>query len=303
MVQPVLSAMTDSSVIAAFMAQARLPPRFADLAARLHVPLAARIAQAAAGHDAPLLVGLCAPQGAGKSTLTALVTRLLRHRGMKTANLSLDDLYLTHAERLGLGRTVHPLLRTRGVPGTHDIALGLEVLEALARPGRVLLPRFEKAADDRAQVSDFEPFEGPARVILLEGWCVGAQAQPEAALADPVNALERDEDAAGVWRGFANAALAGPYRALFDRIDLLVAMTAPDFATVRAWRGQQEQRLRQDLAAQGRDPELAMDEKALDRFVAHYQRLTEWIARDLPPRADIAIRLDADREPVEMRGL
>lgn len=292
----------DSREVAAFMAQAGLPPRFAGLADRLHIPLAARIARACAGRDRPLVVGLCAPQGAGKSTLTALVTRLLRRRGLKTANLSLDDLYLTHAERLVLGRTVHPLLRTRGVPGTHDIPLGLGVLDALAYPDRVLLPRFDKAADDRAPVADFEPFEGPAQVILLEGWCVGARAQPEAALDEPVNALEREEDPAGVWRGFANAALAGTYRALFDRIDLLVALTAPDFATVRAWRGQQEQRLRHDLTAQGRDPRLAMDEMALDRFVAHYQRLTEWIARDLPPRADIAIRLDADREPVEMRG-
>lgn len=293
----------DSREVAAFMAQAGLPPRFAGLAARLHIPLTARIAGACAGRDTPLVVGLCAPQGAGKSTLTALVTRLLQRRGLKTANLSLDDLYLTQAERLVLGRTVHPLLRTRGVPGTQDIALGLSVLDALAHPGQVRLPRFDKAADDRAPAADVEPIEGPAQVILLEGWCVGARAQPEAALDEPVNALEREEDPAGVWRGFANAALAGPYRALFDRIDLLVVMTAPDFATVRAWRGQQEQRLRHDLAAQGRDPRLAMNDMALDRFVAHYQRLTEWIARDLPTRADIAIRLDADREPVEMRGL
>mgnify|MGYP000394969811 CR=1 FL=1 len=295
--------MTGDSQIAAFMAQAGLPPRFADLAAGLHVPLAERIARDAEGRNRPLVVGLCAPQGAGKSTLVSLVTRLLRGRGLKTANLSLDDLYLTRAERLALGEAVHPLLRTRGVPGTHDVGLGLEVLNALARPGRVLPPRFDKASDDRAPVAQLEPFDGPARVILLEGWCVGARAQPETDLAQPVNALERDEDPAGLWRRHANTALAGPYRALFDRIDLLVVMTAPDFPTVRAWRGQQEQRLRQDLAAQGRDPALAMDEAALDRFVAHYQRLTAWIAKDLPPRADIAIRLDANREPVETRGL
>ena len=285
------------------MAQAGLPPRFADLAARLHLPLVARIAQAAEGRDRPLVVGLCGPQGSGKSTLTALVTRLLRRRGLKTANLSLDDLYLTHAERLVLGQTVHPLLRTRGVPGTHDVALGLGVLDDLSRAGSALIPRFDKAMDDRAPVVDWEQFDGPAGVILLEGWCMGALPQSKAALLEPVNALERDEDPGGVWRRYANAALAGPYRALFDRIDLLVVMTAPDFPTVRAWRGQQEQGLRGKLIAQGRDPALAMDEAALDRFVAHYQRLTEWIVEDLPPRADIAIRLDANREPVETRGL
>ena len=289
--------------IAAFRAEAGLPETFADLAARLHAPLAARIVEAAAGRDRPLIVGLCGPQGAGKSTLTALVTRLLRVQGLATANLSLDDLYLTRAERRALGETVHPLLRTRGVPGTHDIALGLRVLDALAGSGPTLIPRFDKAVDERAPIAAWTRFEGRARVILLEGWCVGARPQPPAALAQTVNALERDEDPLGVWRGFANTALATRYRAVFDRIDLLVALTAPDFAIVRAWRGEQEQRLRQDLAAQGRDPALAMDAAGLDRFVAHYQRLTQWMATDLPPRADIAVGLDAGRWPVEIRGL
>ncbi len=295
--------MTDDGQIAAFMAQAGLPASFADLVARLHIPLAARIAEMAAGREEPLVVGLSGPQGSGKSTLTALVTQLLRSRGLRTANLSLDDLYLTQAERKRLGQTVHPLLRTRGAPGTHDIALGLGALDDLTRAGPALIPRFDKVTDDRAPAADWERFDGPADVILLEGWCIGARPQSEAALIEPVNALERDEDPAGVWRRYANAALAGPYRALFDRIDLLVAMTAPDFPTVRVWRGQQEQRLRDSLAAQGRDPALAMDEAALDRFVAHYQRLTAWIAEDLSPRADIAIRLDANRQPLELRGL
>ena len=241
------------------MARAGLPASFADLAARLHAPLAARIARMAAGREAPLFVGLSGPQGSGKSTLTALVAQLLRSRGLRTANLSLDDLYLTPAERARLGQTVHPLLRTRGAPGTHDIALGLGVLGDLSRAGPALIPRFDKAADDRAPVADWERFDGPADVILLEGWCLGARPQPDAALVAPVNALERDEDPAGVWRRYANTALAGSYRALFDRIDLLIVMTAPDFPTVRLWRGQQEQRLRKSLAALGQDPARARD--------------------------------------------
>jgi D-glycerate 3-kinase len=293
----------DHDVIAAFMDEEHLPAAFADLATRLHLPLAARIAKAAEGRDRPLVVGLCGPQGSGKSTLVGLVTRLLRGRGLATANLSLDDLYLTKAERVALAQQVHPLLRTRGVPGTHDISLGLGVLDDLARAGPTLIPRFDKAADDRAPMSGWSPFEGPAAVVLLEGWCVGARPQPEAALAAPVNALERDEDPVATWRAFANTALAGGYVDLFARIDLLAVMTAPDFATVRAWRGEQERRLREHLQSEGRDPALAMDEAALDRFVAHYQRLTEWIAQDLPDCADIAIRLDADRRPIEARGL
>ena len=293
----------DRALIAAYVDEERLPASFADLATRLHLPLTARIVAAAEGRERPLVVGLCAPQGAGKSTLVGLVTRLLRARGLATANLSLDDLYLTKAERQDLAARIHPLLRTRGVPGTHDVGLGLTVLDDLARAGPTLIPRFSKADDDRAPASEWSRFEGPAAVVLLEGWCVGARAQSAVDLAAPVNALERDEDPAATWRTFANDALAGPYAELFARLDLLAVMTASDFATVRAWRGEQERRLRARLADEGRDPTWAMDDAALDRFVAHYQRLTEWIAQDLPDRADIVLRLDADRQPVATRGL
>lgn len=290
----------EAATVAAFVRDEGLPPDFAALAERLHRPLAARIAAWAAEPDArpALVVGICGPQGSGKSTLAGLVARLLAGRGLKTAVLSIDDLYLTRAERARLAREVHPLLATRGVPGTHDPALGLSTLDALGRPGAHPLPRFDKAADDRAPEADWPRVEGPVDVVLLEGWCVGARPQPPEALAAPVNALERDEDPDGAWRGFANAALAGPYAALFARLDRLVLLTAPDFAVVRAWRGEQEARLRQRLAAQGRDPGLAMDDGALDRFVAHYERLTRWIAEDLPGAADLVIRLDAARRPL-----
>jgi D-glycerate 3-kinase len=288
---------SEAAIIAAFVRDEGLPADFADLADRLHRPLAARIAGWAAEGATPLVVGICGPQGSGKSTLAALVGRLLAARGLKVATLSIDDLYRTKAERARLAREVHPLLATRGVPGTHDPALGLAVLQALGRPETTALPRFDKAADDRAPETSWPRVEGPVDVVLLEGWCVGARPQPAARLAAPVNALERDEDPNGVWRGFANAALAAPYATLFARLDRLVLLTAPAFAVVRAWRGQQEARLRARLAAEGRDPALAMDEAALDRFVAHYERLTRWIAEDLPGAADVVIPLDGDRRP------
>ena len=265
-----------------------------DLAHSLPGPLAERIAGWARGRGTPLVVGLCGPQGSGKSTLAALLVERLQARGLKVAALSIDDLYLTRAERLDLARDAHPLLATRGVPGTHDVALGLSTLDALARPGDVALPRFDKAADDRAPRTDWPVFAGPADVVLLEGWCVGARARPPAALAVPVNALERDEDPDGTWRAFANAALAGPYAELFARLDRLVLLLAPDFTVVRAWRGEQEARLRERLA----DPGRTMDDPALDRFVAHYERLTRWIAEDLPAVADIVVRLDERRRPL-----
>src|SRR6185437_8649015 len=78
--------------------------------------------------DGPLVLGLCGAQGSGKSILARSLADRFASRGRRVAVLSLDDLYLTKAERSRLAQEVHPLLGTRGVPGTHDVALGLQIL-------------------------------------------------------------------------------------------------------------------------------------------------------------------------------
>src|SRR3546814_3769900 len=87
-----------------------------------------------------------------------------------------------------------------------------------------LLPRFDKASDDRLPEARWERAAAGTRLLLLEGWCVGALPQAPAALAEPVNALEREEDADGVWRAFVNRALAEDYRPLFGRLVRLVLL-------------------------------------------------------------------------------
>jgi D-glycerate 3-kinase len=283
----------DPDWLAAFLRDERLPTEFAAEVERLHAPLAARIAAVAMGPA--FVVGICGPQGSGKSTTVRVVAALLEARGLRVATLSLDDLYLPRADRAALARDVHPLLRTRGVPGTHDVALGLAVLDGLAEQGQTALPRFDKAGDDRAAAETWPVVEGPVDVVLLEGWCVGARPEPTEALAAPVNALERERDPDGAWRAHVNAALAGPYRPLFGRLDMLVLFTAPDFATVLAWRREQEAKLRARLAERGELAGHAMSDEEVAVFVQHYERLTLHIAREVPARADIVIALDADR--------
>lgn len=287
----------DPAWLADFMRDERLDAGFVETFRAFHRPLAERLVAAARAHGRPgFVAGLSAPQGAGKSTLVAVVARLLADAGLKAAVLSLDDLYLTRAERRVLARGVHPLLATRGPPGTHDVALGLSVLNSLAGQGRTALPRFDKAVDDSAPLAAWPVFDGPADVVLLEGWCLGARPQGPEALAAPVNALERDEDPDGAWRAFIDAALAGPYREFFARIDWLAVLTAPDFATVRAWRREQEAKLQARLAADGASG--GMQPAALERFLDHYERLTAWCAQDLPARADLHVALDAARRPL-----
>ncbi|WP_184096494.1 kinase [Sphingopyxis panaciterrulae] len=239
----------------------------------------------------PLVVGLCGAQGSGKSTLAAALADRLTAAGHRTAILALDDLYLPAAERAALARTVHPLLRVRGVPGTHDPERGLALLDRLGQPGPVVLPRFDKATDDRAAPATVA---GPFDIILFEGWCVGAAPQAAADLADPVNALEAEADAHGVWRRHVNAALAGPYRALSDRIDRLILLAAPGFEVVHRWRLQQEEALR-TLQPEGAG---LMDAAAVGVFIQYYERLTRHILTEMPGRADLTLHLDPDRRVI-----
>ncbi|WP_313802128.1 kinase [Sphingobium sp.] len=244
-----------------------------------------------------LVVGLCGAQGSGKSTLAEGLRQRLERAGVPVAILSIDDLYLTRAEREALAIAVHPLLRTRGVPGTHDVSLGLRVIEALERGEAAPLPRFGKAMDDRLPEARWARAAAGTRLLLLEGWCVGAQPQDAAALAVPVNALERKEDAQGIWRGFVNHALAGDYQALFARLDRLVMLAAPGFGVVRRWRTQQEQELRQAAGAAA-----GMPDAEVARFIQHFERLTRHMLDEMPGRADMVIALDAARRVTGIMG-
>ncbi|MEE4299689.1 MAG: hypothetical protein V2J24_09620 [Pseudomonadales bacterium] len=264
------------------------------------VLLAAWIAHRRAARGAPgLLVGLNGGQGSGKSTLSALAREALTHLfGLRVLVLSLDDLYLTRAERAALARQVHPLLATRGVPGTHDVRLGMALLDALTDPERsapVRVPRFDKAVDDRRPEGDWERVAAPVDVVIFEGWCVGASAEADAALVAPCNALEAAEDAEGTWRRYVNEQLAGPYAALFARLDGLVMLKVPDFAAVLRWRGEQEARLRATVGA-------GMDDAAIARFVAHYERVTRHQLATLPEQADLRLDLDAGHAVVAVSG-
>ena len=243
----------------------------------------------------PLVIGLCGAQGSGKSTVAAALAARLDADGVRTAILSIDDLYLTRAERQALAARVHPLLATRGVPGTHDVGLGLEIFARLDRGEATALPAFDKATDDRAIKSRWTMAPANIAVLIFEGWCVGARPQADATLDTPVNDLERIEDADGLWRRFANAALAESYQQLFGHIDVQILLAAPGFDVVQAWRTQQEHELR---ARSADDAPGLLSDAAIVRFIQHYERLTRHILAEMPGRADLVIDLDANRTPI-----
>ena len=248
------------------------------------------------------IIGINGAQGSGKSTAAAFIAaELLATHGLNAAVLSLDDFYLPRAARLELAAKIHPLFATRGVPGTHEVALGIATLHALRalRPGeRLAVPSYAKADDDRLPKSRWPVIEGPVDLILFEGWCVGVPPQASNELNEPINELEAREDADGPWRRHVNVQLGAAYRGWFALIDALVFLRVPDFECVRRWRWQQEQ----DTARLADASAAGLQSRAqLDRFIQHYARLTTHALRVLPARADVLLTLDEAHSVSDIR--
>lgn len=252
---------------------------------------ALRIARARCGARPPV-VGIAGAQGGGKSWLA----RDYAAATPSAVNLSLDDFYLSPASRRALAESVHPLFATRGVPGTHDLALLNATLDALLGAGpdaRTPLPAFDKLRDDIHPHTAWRNFNGRPEAIILEGWCLGALPQSLDDLAAPVNALERDEDCGGVWRRAVNAHLASDYAALFARLDAIVFLKAPWFDIVHAWRCQQEE------TALGR-PLTDAERQRIARFISFFERITCAMLAGLR-RSDLTLELDGDRQVLHVR--
>jgi D-glycerate 3-kinase len=231
-------------------------------------------------------------QGSGKSTLAAQLAAAARARGLRTAVLSIDDFYLGRRERLRLGRRVHPLLATRGPPGTHEVALTCDVLDRLRDGHPVRLPRFDKLRDTRLPPSRWGRAEA-VDLTVFEGWFLGTPAQDEAELRAPVNALEREQDPDGVWRGYCNRALAQDYPALWSRLRRMLFLRPPGFDIVLEWRWQQEQ------ALQARRPQArAMSRAQVERFVRVFERVSRQALARLPDIADWTVDLDRQRRVI-----
>ena len=255
-----------------------------------YLPLTEWVAQQRC--DEPFLLLINGAQGSGKTTATALLKLIFsEHYQFRVATLSIDDFYLSQAQRQQLAVEIHPLLATRGVPGTHDIHYLATTLDQLKNGQPAYIPVFSKADDDLLPDSEWHAVTQPVDIIILEGWCVGARAQfgsqsVNESIKQPINELEQTEDCDGVWRDYINQQLQNHYEPVYAMAEGLVMLKAPDFNCVYDWRVLQEQKL------QAIYPDKGMQPAELTRFIHHYERLTKHMLATMPAYADWVYHLN-----------
>ncbi|NOU49722.1 kinase [Pseudoalteromonas sp. JBTF-M23] len=263
----------------AFIEQYRLSTDYIKDAA----PIIAWLEQQINHSVRPYCLGINGAQGSGKSTLAAYLVAHLNESGYRAATVSIDDFYLSSNERKKRARQLHPLFATRGVPGTHDVALGQQVLADFKQGSSLQLPRFDKATDEPCATYLWPKHQQPLDILVFEGWCVGIAAQSNEQLIDPINQLEREDDENGHFRTLVNAFLASDYQPLFAHLDNLIYLDVGHFERVFKWRLQQEKQL---IARTGK----GMSERQIKYFIMFFQRLTEHGFDVLPQLCDLHVK-------------
>jgi len=260
----------------------------------VYLPLAKWIeSKQAAG---PVIIGINGAQGSGKSTLSKLLVQVLENIFNKTVlHLSIDDLYLSRDKRLTRANAIHPLLKVRGVPGTHDTDLGIKILKSIksASIDEIKLPVFDKAIDDLLPENHWQCIQKKIDIVLFEGWCVAAKPQSQAQLSLPVNLLEEKEDADGSWRHYVNKQLSGQYKEWFSYIDYLIMLNVPDMESVYEWRALQEKKL---IQSSQHNNHYAMSAQALKEFIMYFERITRQCLGEMPERADVLLNINKDHQ-------
>ena len=282
-------------MLTTFIKQHKLPEKFRLTAKDYFQPLAERIFSQFSKSSRPYFVGINGCQGSGKSTLTDYIGECLtKTHKLNIVVMSLDDFYFTGEKRQELSRDIHPLLATRGVPGTHDMAMLENTLIKLkAKETGFTIPRFNKATDEPYPQEQWQVIEKPIDIILLEGWCWGVKPQTAEQLISPVNELELKHDRNGAWRNYVNQQLQQYYQPLYAQMDFWLALQAPSFDCVYKWRLEQEEKLKANN--QGLSNSKIMQSDGILNFTQYFQRLSVQACNTISQSADAIFYLDYAR--------
>ena len=229
----------------------------------------------------PLIIGLAGGQGSGKTTISSILTLILqKYFKLNVFKVSIDDFYKTRKDRKLLSKNKHPLLMTRGVPGTHDIDLMLKFFKKIRSKKfkSLKVPKFNKAIDDRCKKSLWYKLKSKPDLVIFEGWCVGARAQSNSQLKKPINSLEKVYDQKTKWRTHVNNQLKTKYKTLFKQLDGLLYLKAKNFSLLREWRLKQERKLW--VQTKNKKNLKIMSSGDVINFMQTYQRITQQMFKD-----------------------
>ena len=245
----------------------------------------------------PLIVGLAGGQGSGKTTISSILSLILKkYFKLKVFKISIDDFYKTKKQREILSKDKHSLLLTRGVPGTHDIKIMLDFFRKIKTKNfkSLKLPKFNKANDDRYKKKHWYKLKSRPDVVIFEGWCVGAKPQSLRLLKKPINAIEKAYDKSLKWRRFVNLQLKTNYKKLYSQLDSLLYLKVKNFNLLKKWRIKQEEKLW--LKSKSRKNLKIMNKKEVINFMQTYQRITEQMFKDAPKYSSIIMNLNKNHQ-------
>ena len=249
------------------------------------------------GKKRPYLVGLAGGQGTGKTTISSLIKIILtKYFKLKVFKISIDDFYKTKKERINLSKRIHPMLLTRGVPGTHDINMMLNFFRKVKSKKfkRLKLPTFNKAIDDRFNKKRWYDLKEKPDVIIFEGWCVGAKAEKNNTLNKTINLMEKNKDKKKIWRKYVNQQLKSKYKNLYSQLNCLIYLRAKNFNLLQKWRLKQERKL---LLNSKKNSKLKiMNKEDVLSFMQTYQRVTQNMFKNMPKYASIILNLNSNHQ-------
>ena len=243
----------------------------------------------------PYFVGLAGGQGTGKTTISSLIRIILtKYFKLNVFRISIDDFYKTRKERINLSKRVHPMLLTRGVPGTHDINMMLNFFKKskIKKFKRFKLPTFNKAIDDRYNKNKWYDLKMKPDVIIFEGWCVGAKSEKNISLKKTINSMEKLKDKKQVWRKYVNNQLKSKYKKLYSQLNCLIYLKAKNFSLLQKWRLKQERK----LWVKSKVKSKIMSRGDVLNFMQTYQRITQNMFKKMPKYASIILNLNSNHQ-------
>ena len=250
-----------------------------------------------ADNKKPYFVGLAGGQGTGKTTISSILKIILeKYFKLKVFKISIDDFYKTRKERIALSKKVHPMLLTRGVPGTHDINMMLDFFKkSKARKFKNMkLPNFNKAIDDRFPKNKWNTINKRPDVIIFEGWCVGARAETNKSLKKSINSMEKAKDQKLVWRKYVNQQLKTKYKKLYSQLNCMIYLKAKNFSLLQKWRLKQEHKLW--IKTKKKGGHKIMSKGDVINFMQTYQRITQNMFKNMPKYSSIILNLNSNHQ-------